>query len=94
MPVLDKGKSMTKAVAPNEGGSPNSLTGLWGRTTDFLRDVRGEMRKVVVPSRKEVESTTAVVIVTVFIFAAYFYVVDWVIGGGIQYVLRQMGGAQ
>jgi preprotein translocase subunit SecE len=49
------------------------------------------MRKVVTPSRAEVQSTTTVVIVTVFIFAAYFWLVDNVIGRGVEYVLRLAG---
>lgn len=86
---------MTKTAAlTGEGGEPNRITGFWGRTVDFLRDVRGEMRKVVTPSRNEVQATTTVVIVTVFVFAAYFFIVDRVIGGGVQYVLHQLGGAQ
>jgi preprotein translocase subunit SecE len=56
-----------------------------------LKDVRSEMRKVVTPSRAEVQSTTTVVIVTVFIFAAYFWLVDNVIGRGVEYVLRLAG---
>ena len=44
----------------------------------FLRDVRSEMRKVVWPGRQEVQSTTIVVLVTVFIFAAYFELVDFI----------------
>lgn len=95
MPVLDKGKAMTKATpSANEVGTPNAVAGFWGRTVDFLRDVRGEMRKVVTPSRKEVQATTAVVIATVFIFAAYFYVVDFAIGSGIKRVLAALGAAQ
>ena len=82
------------AALTSDGGEPNRILGLWARTVDFLRDVRGEMRKVVTPSRKEVQATTTVVIVTVFVFAAYFYLVDWAIGGSIQLVLRKLGGAQ
>ena len=52
------------------------VTGFVNRTRDFLKDVRGEMRKVVTPTRAEVRATTTVVIVTVFTFAAFFYVVD------------------
>ena len=52
------------------------MTGFFNRTRDFLKDVRGEMRKVVTPTRAEVRATTTVVIVTVFAFAAFFYVVD------------------
>jgi preprotein translocase subunit SecE len=39
------------------------------------------MRKVTTPSRKEVEATTIVVIITVFIFGVYFWVVDSVLIG-------------
>ena len=49
------------------------------------------MKKVTAPSLKEVQSTTAVVIVTVFLFAAYFWAVDFVIGRGIDSVFRYFG---
>jgi preprotein translocase subunit SecE len=50
---------------------------------DFLKDVRSEMRKVVAPTWTEVRATTSIVIVTVFIFAAYFALVDYVVGQGV-----------
>jgi preprotein translocase subunit SecE len=50
----------------------------------FLRDTRQEMDKVHTPSRGEVQSTTIVVIVTVFLFAAYFEAVDLVFGQAID----------
>ena len=49
------------------------------------------MKKVTAPSFKEVRATTAVVIVTVFLFAAYFWAVDLVIGRGIDSVFRYFG---
>jgi preprotein translocase subunit SecE len=58
------------------------------RIKTFYNDVRTEMKKVTAPSLKEVQSTTGVVIVTVFLFAAYFWVVDFVIGRGIDSVFR------
>ena len=39
------------------------------------------MRKVTMPNRKEVEATTIVVIITVFIFGVYFWIVDSVLIG-------------
>jgi preprotein translocase subunit SecE len=48
-------------------------------TRGYLGDIRSEMRRVTWPSRKQVESTTIVVILSVFAFAAYFKVVDWVL---------------
>jgi preprotein translocase subunit SecE len=94
MPVVEKGKKMAKEIAIPDSGKQNQLTGLYTRTVDFLKDVRGEMRKVVTPSKAEVRATTTVVIVTVFAFAAYFYAVDSVLGRIVQYVLRSLGGAQ
>jgi preprotein translocase subunit SecE len=75
-------------------GPGSQLTGLYTRTTDFLRDVRSEMRKVTTPSREEVRTTTTVVIITVFAFAAYFYVVDAVLSRVIQSLLHWLGGVQ
>jgi preprotein translocase subunit SecE len=51
------------------------------RTKSFYGDVRNEMRKVTTPPRKEVEATTIVVIITVFIFGVYFWIVDSVLIG-------------
>jgi preprotein translocase subunit SecE len=58
------------------------------RTKVFYNDVRTEMRKVTTPSRKEVQATTAVVIVTVFLFGVYFFVIDNVIGRGVDLLFR------
>jgi len=52
------------------------------------------MRKVVTPSRKEVQATTTVVLVTVFIFAAYFWVVDGVFNFGLTKLTSLLVGPQ
>ena len=54
------------------------------RLIEFLKETRQEMSKVHTPSRAEVQATTIVVIVTVFLFAAYFFAVDWTLGRGID----------
>ena len=58
------------------------------RTKSFYNDVRTEMRKVTSPSRKEVQATTSVVIITVFLFAAYFWIVDLAISSSLDRMLR------
>jgi preprotein translocase subunit SecE len=90
------GKTADKlAERGQEGPGPgNQLTGLFTRTADFLRDVRSEMRKVTTPSREEVRTTTTVVIITVFAFAAYFYLVDAVLSRAVQSLLHWLGGIQ
>jgi preprotein translocase subunit SecE len=42
------------------------------RIKAFYNDVRTEMKKVTSPSLKEVQATTAVVIITVFLFESLF----------------------
>jgi preprotein translocase subunit SecE len=90
-----KAKSADKLAERGDAPKPvNQFTGLFTRTADFLKDVRSEMRKVTTPSREEVRTTTTVVIVTVFAFAAYFYVVDAVLSRVIQSMLHWLGGVQ
>jgi preprotein translocase subunit SecE len=92
----DKAVTKTKSALAERGpaGAGNQITGLYTRTADFLRDVRSEMRKVTTPSREEVRTTTVVVLVTVFAFAAYFYVVDAVLSRVVQSLLHWLGGVQ
>ncbi len=70
-----------------------SVTGSVERFRGFLGDVRAEMRKVVTPSRKEVQATTVVVLAVVFFFAAYFYVVDSVFAYGLKQLMDKLVGS-
>lgn len=70
------------------GGAMNK----WNEFTRFLSDVRAEMRKVVAPGRKEVEVTTTVVIITVFLFGLFFFCTDLVFKAAVDALLRKMGG--
>jgi len=80
---------------------PNALVGFgggavskWTEFTDFLRDVRAEMRKVVAPSWKEVKVTTSVVIVATFLFGLYFFLVDGFFRVAVYGLLGKLGGMQ
>jgi preprotein translocase SecE subunit len=44
---------------------------------------------VTAPSLKEVQATTVVVIVTVFLFGLYFFVVDSVISKGVDVLFHR-----
>ena len=78
--------SRSIAANPDDRGG-NKVRGWWDQSTSFLRDVRTEMRKVTTPSLKEVRATTGVVIVTVALFAIYFYGIDRIIGYMIDHLL-------
>jgi preprotein translocase subunit SecE len=77
-----------KATVSDEESIGGRLKAWPDRTKDFLDEVRGEMKKVNYPGQKEVQATTTVVIITVFIFAAFFYVIDAVIQFGLDRLLR------
>ncbi len=84
---------MAKAIAVAEettnSGWERLRTSL-ARLGEFLTDVRSEMKKVVSPSRAEVQATTIVVIVTVFVFAAYFGAVDYVVGHLMDFIFSHL----
>ena len=81
---------MAKTIAieqtPNTG--IENLKATPARLVAFLKDVRSEMRKVISPSREEVQATTTTVLITVFVFAAYFWLVDTIFGKAIQTLLH------
>ncbi len=58
------------------------------RVKAFYTDVRTEMKKVTSPARKEVQGTTTVVIITVFLFAFYFWLVDLAISNSLERMLH------
>ena len=60
-------------------------------TQEYVGELRNEMRKVSWPNRRQVEGTTAVVIFSVFAFAAYFFVVDSALGRVIKGVINYFG---
>jgi preprotein translocase subunit SecE len=76
------------AVATAQPSFIEQVKSLPERIKSFYGDVRNEMRKVTTPTRKEVEATTVVVIITVFIFGVYFWVVDGVIGRSLDWVFK------
>ena len=79
---------MKATALPDDDNLGQRLKAWPDRTKEFLDDVRAEMKKVNYPGRKEVQATTTVVIITVFVFAAYFEVVDKVIEFGLSHLLK------
>ena len=58
------------------------------RGKSFLTDVRTELRHVTTPSRKEVQATTVVVVITVALFGVYFWGVDLLISNAMNLILK------
>jgi preprotein translocase subunit SecE len=58
------------------------------RTRSYIDDLRTEMKRVTWPSWKSVRATTGVVIAAVFLFAAYFFVVDAIVNAAINKLIK------
>ena len=76
-----------ESVGDSKLGAPKAWI---QRARSFYNDVRTEMRKVTTPSRKEVQGTTTVVIITVFLFGIYFWLLDTVFGKTLDHLLRSL----
>jgi preprotein translocase subunit SecE len=83
-------KKMTNSIATAGGDFGDRMRSWPERIKTFYGDVRTEMKKVTSPSRKEVQATTTVVIITVFLFAFYFWVVDLVIQNSLERALHYL----
>jgi len=77
------------AAAANDDSFGGKVKSIPERIKAFYNDLRTEMRKVTAPSLKEVQATTVVVIVTVFLFGLYFFVVDSIIGRGVDVLFHR-----
>ena len=78
------------AVADNNEDGFSRLKSRPQELKEFLENVRSEMRKVVTPTRVEVQSTTTVVLAAVFLFAAYFFVVDTIFGTSVTRLIQYL----
>jgi len=85
-------KKMAKSIAAaaDDDSFAGRLKSWPERVKTFYNDVRSEMKKVTAPSFKDVQATTAVVIITVFLFGIYFWIVDNTIGSGINYLFKYL----
>ncbi len=77
-------KKMANSIVAAGGNFGQQIKSWPEKIRTFYNDVRTEMRKVTAPSWKEVRGTTTVVIITVFIFAAYFGIIDFIINKGVN----------
>ena len=78
------------ATAVEQNAIATTLRSWPERIRTFYNDVRTEMRKVTSPSRKEVQATTAVVLIAVFLFAFYFWAVDNTLGRGVTDLIQYL----
>ena len=83
-------KKMANSIASAGENFGERLKSWPERIKSFYNDVRTEMRKVTTPSRKEVQGTTTVVIITVFLFGVYFAFIDKLLGLSLDHLLKTL----
>jgi len=87
-------RGILPAGGGDRGGRParTAPPGFIARTTQFLRDVRAEMRRVSWPTANEVKNTTIITLIAVIFFAVYLFLVDRVWAFLIDNLRTALGG--
>ncbi len=81
---MSKAMAIAQVQSDDDSRSLSQRAMSWPtRLKDYVQELQQEMHRVTWPNWKQVRATTLVVIAAVFGFAAYFFVVDQVIGRSI-----------
>lgn len=78
--------SPKKAISKEDVGEPKDPN-VFQKAAEFLREVRVELKKVTWPTRKQTTGTTIVVIIFVFVVAAFLGLFDLGLSKLVQVVL-------
>ena len=69
-------RGSTAAKGGGKGKTQEKKGGRLSGTVEFVRGVRGELRRVNWPDRDQLQQSTAVVLIILFVLTAYVYVWD------------------
>ncbi len=64
---------------------------MWHRLVKSFKDTKGEIKKVVWPSKKQVINNTAVVLVSCLLVGAFIWLLDGALSGLVNLLLRSAG---
>jgi preprotein translocase subunit SecE len=76
-----------KSAKPAKAEKPS----LFKRLSNYLRDVRTELRRTVWPSRDEVIRSSFVVVVTLAFFIVFLVIVDFLVSNAILFITNIAG---
>ena len=90
-------KKVKRGTLPPGGGGRGgrgrtTTPGFFARIGQFLRDTRGEMRRVSWPTATEVKNTTIITLIAVIFFALYLFGIDRVWAFLIDHLRTFLGG--
>lgn len=83
---------VTSGGEPYNGSDDAPRRGFFGKIMLFFREVIGELKKVVTPTRRELVKMTSVVLVFVVLVILMVTFLDWVFGIGAGYVFGGSSG--
>jgi preprotein translocase SecE subunit len=93
---VEKVEKVEKAAKADGGRVPGGIAGVLGwparklaEGRAFLVEVRSELKKVTWPGRKEVYSTTLVVIATSIFFGFYLWGLDLVLSRALSFAFKR-----
>jgi preprotein translocase subunit SecE len=72
--------------AKNSGNQPNAIS-------KYIRETRGELRKVTWPTREESQRLTAIVIGVTVAMAVFLGLLDFIFSNGVQTLVQFIAGA-
>ena len=82
------GRPVAKKSYDRKGGGDRSISKVFSKSVQFLREAKLELKKVKWPTRKELLASTAVVIVLTLFIAFYLGLVDF----GLIKIIRSVVG--
>jgi len=89
--MADKNDKIEKSEKGNN--IPAWFTTKWESIHEFYTETRHEMQRVTWPTRKQVQSTTIVVICTVFFFGVFFFLADGTVSYVVDLIFKKLGKA-
>lgn len=78
-------------MAENKEKKVGFFKRVFSRLVKSIRDMRGEIKKVVWPSRKTITNNAVVVIVACVVLGAFLWAVDSLLGGLVNLILSSAG---
>ncbi len=86
-------KEIKKAEkTPAKKDKKKDKPGFLRRVVKYLREVKGELKKVVWPTPKETVRNTGIVLVCCLLIGVCIWIFDWLVGTGIQSLILLVRG--
>ena len=86
-PVKAKAAEGAKSRPAARDASGRGASSMWESATQFMREVKTELKKVTWPSRRQTLSSTGVVVALVFIVSVFLGLVDMVLARLVRLVI-------